>query len=222
MKKQLIKALAIGAFTLLTTTVGSAAPFSGTVYDDFNTSNPQQTLINLSNGNYTNYWDATFSVTKINFDTNDYGANWTNFLTGDGNNGFVAGTNRSGYNLLTDSISTSTSHASFLTITGNAYFSSIFDIIHDDGIILKIQKNANTWVTFDSSTPTSELDSKFHLSDYSLSAGNYNFKLYYEAWNGTPEVLKANFGTPVPEPATMLLFGAGIASLAGVARRKRS
>gem|GEM_PF-4653940 len=84
-------------------------------------------------------------------------------------------------------------------------------------------------------------------SDY-FSAGRYTLEiLFYEDWGGASLELFATEGqydtfsasganfqlidsnpgasiyatTPVPEPTTMLLFGAGLAGLAGVARKRR-
>ncbi len=63
------------------------------------------------------------------------------------------------------------------------------------------------------------------------SSVNGTYDIYLEAWDSTGSTLLARTdiqiiagtgGAPVPEPTTMLLFGAGIAGLAAVGRKKRS
>lgn len=55
-----------------------------------------------------------------------------------------------------------------------------------------------------------QLTGTFNSLAFDITPGEY--------WHG----FNIGVANPVPEPATMLLFGAGIAGLAGMARRKRS
>lgn len=64
-----------------------------------------------------------------------------------------------------------------------------------------------------------------NLDDLSLVAGQtYSFDLFFAERHLTESNFRIDtsigLGQPVPEPATMILFGAGIAALAGVRRRK--
>ncbi len=92
-----------------------------------------------------------------------------------------------------------------------------FTVTHDDGLTLKI---GNTTV-INTPGPTSPT---MTTATYFGPTGNFAFELVYGECCGGPAVLQIDlpFSNAVPEPATMLLFGAGVAGLAAVGRRKRS
>ncbi len=222
MKKTLFTSLATGLFLIGMAAAGAAnaSPYQGYLYDtvaansNATSQSVLQTLESTDGGSQT--LDAIFTVQDINFDSSRVsGANtYTQFFQG-------GATNINGLTPLSAfgsaNISTSSTTAALVKIVGQAYFDNSFSITHDDGVMILVGGKL-----FDASYPTSPITSSFTLASQSLSAGLYNFEIFYEAWNGNPEVLTTRGINAVPEPATMLLFGAGIAGLAGVARRKRS
>lgn len=83
-------------------------------------------------------------------------------------------------------------------------------VTHDDGIGIY---QGNVLVTaVAASAPTSPVG-----TSYSLAAGD--FRIVYVAANGLPEQLSIT-ATPVPEPMSMALLGAGLVGLAGLRRRR--
>jgi|GEM_PF-1207943 len=227
MKKTLLTTLATGFFMIGMAGVANAT-YTGYLYDSVsaNSGTAQSVLQAFETSSGTNQTvDATFTVQNINFDTQRifspgppivYQKNtYTQFFQGGtvDINGLTPLTGAVWGNF----ISTDGSTTALVKIDGNAYFNSSFSITHDDGAMIVVGGKL-----FDASAPTTPTTSTFTLASQGLSAGWYHFDLYYEAWNGNPEVLTTSGINPVPEPATMLLFGTGLAGLAGFARRKRS
>ncbi len=194
--------------------MASAGLITGYLYDNVFISSGDSTgakaaLTSFANGDNFGTPSDTFSVDKIDFTTNDTGNTYGDFL-----GGLSTGLSGLSTTYLEKAITTSSSTAAMIKFVGTAYFDDSFSIEHDDGIILKLEGITNP---FDSSTPSQAITSNF-----TTTAGIYNFELYYQAWNGLPEVLKTNGVRPVPEPATTLLFSLGVAGLAGgVVRRKK-
>ncbi len=90
-------------------------------------------------------------------------------------------------------------------------------IQHDDGV--SVWDSTNTIDYLDSSNPTSVI-----ISSVLLGAGTYN--LWYAEVNGLPADLITCLvphvdNTPVPEPLTLSLFGAGLAGAAALRRRRK-
>lgn len=165
---------------------------------------------------------ATFTVDAINFDSRISGVDtYQEFLQGGSNNNNINNLQWSdpdwtwtggGTTLNANSFYTAGGIGSFFQFTGIAYFATNTVVTHDDGFWLNLGGTI-----FDRSTPVSPT-----ITTLANVAGNYNFALNYGAYNGFPEVLVARgINDPVPEPATMLLFGAGLTGLAVARRRKK-
>lgn len=163
-----------------------------------------------NNGNYTA--DDVFQVDIINFNSELYpGTTYESFLKADGNNGLT------GLDATWGALNMSTAGggyiAAMMKFEGTANFDANFSIRHDDGFILKL---LDTNQIFDGSFPTSPA-----TTNMVTTAGVHSFELYYQAYNGFPEVLTTSGVAHVPEPAAMLVFGTGLIGLIGVARKKK-
>jgi hypothetical protein len=109
-------------------------------------------------------------------------------------------------------------------------FAGSYNTIYNSDSSLEQNSALITWVN-----GTSHISGGFLLAKDGNSKPNwYLYNLSTLSWNGTDTIQLEGFfkdysfshvtiyGAPVPEPATMLLFGTGIVGLVGVIRKKRS
>jgi len=161
----------------------------------------------------------TFSYTGFTFDSRGTDNSLGAFLATGGASNLVFGP-EAPVNFLTDPPSVPSGQAgafaTYLRFTGSAYMQNgtQYNFVRDDvfrlvvgGSVFSLQASPVA------PTPSSAI--------WTGASGVYDYEMLYGEWNGVPAVLTSDNFQPVPEPASMLLFGSGLAGLAGMVRRRR-
>ncbi|TKB25012.1 PEP-CTERM sorting domain-containing protein [Desulfopila sp. IMCC35006] len=232
MKGKLMAVLAMGVLTLGTASLATADMITGYLYSgvtiDVSGSetqdykNAQTALVNIANASAATGYTDDFYVDNIDFSAPSGTTllTYSAFLSSGSSNNLTGLANASAL------MTTAHDSADIFRFEGVANFSSNFSIYHDDGFVLELIKNGST--IFKSAYTGTDADSSWPTGPayeyFTVTEGTYNFVLTYESWNGNPEVLKTSGVTfkSVPEPATTLLIGLGLAGLVGFRMRKRN
>jgi hypothetical protein len=111
-------------------------------------------------------------------------------------------------------------YAEIIEITGTATFvaGQTYGVTHDDGMIMTIDTGADAGTPINAPPPTSAKTDTFTVGTTETD----HFTIWYQATNGNPSVLTANFGAaPEPGPISLLVtMLGGIAGLAFVMKKK--
>jgi hypothetical protein len=180
----------------------------------------------------TGIWNPTTAGVYTFFDTTDNSIGQTAILprsgflgTGSGTaTGFTFASGITPASQITQGPTGTTGINSEWLFTFSITTPSIVSITHDDGIALFNPANTLLQPLTCQSGPCDAADqAKPTTSDITtfaaLTTGTYS--LWYVSSNGLPEVLEMSL-SPVPLPATAWLFGAGLAGLGLLTRRRRN
>jgi hypothetical protein len=210
MKKILLAGLACGMILAGSVGVADATLITGSLWTPADASAADPGIVPIGAPT------ATFTVDQLYFDSRlpNFTGTYDNFLKGINNQLVWTNLDADGdtFDLDINSFYTSSGKGTFFQFTGYAYFDANTVVTHDDGFYLTLGNNV-----YDYSDPVSPT-----ATSLGNAAGYYNFTMNYGAWNGFPEVLICDTTAPVPEPATMLLMGTGLAGLVAANRRRKA
>ena len=200
MKKECLVGLLAGLYIFVFAGMANAVLISGALWSPADASAEDPGIVPTGAAN------AYFTVDALNFDSDRGTTTYQTFLQGDSNSNINNlqwdwVNTVSGFNV--NAFYTSLGKGTFFQFTGTAYFEEDVTIIHDDGFYLTLGSTV-----YDYSDPVART-----YTSLGNTAGNYTFTMNYGAWNNFPEILIAPMADPIPEPATILLFGTGIAGL---------
>jgi hypothetical protein len=204
MHKLVLSLVVIAGVVVFAAGIGQATPlssFNGTIWENDNSDNAG--VVPSNSNPY-----ATFTYSAIDFNSNITGYTPAQFLD---NPTFT------GYNNFNPNASLDNTH---VQLTGTIYLNAganTITVTHDDGVVMSIAGNN----VLNLPLPTSEEASSFTITE--ANAGWYSFQIDYNECMGAPGILElsgANING-VPEPATLLLLGAGLVGLAASRRRAK-
>ncbi len=201
-------ALTFGALALLASTAfaGSTVTGQGYFVSNAEAGNIPEDFGTLPAANFTFNVGYTMNFTAGG---NHYSNN--DFMNSGGASNIMDISGRS----LNDAMSDNSTYGTIYQFTGTAYFvnGQSYSISHDDGVIAYVGSTKEI---------DSPLDQSEHTSCFTWlgATGNQSFDFLYGECCGAPAVFQTTLAAPTPEPGSMLLFGTGLLSLAGFARRK--
>ena len=155
----------------------------------------------------TGTWTSTLAGGGLNFSVPTGGTDTVQTFLNSGTGSYVGTNTPLGQTLSTSGLGTQTE----FVFTGTLAVPSSITITHDDGFAFYLGSVLNSGSQPNPTTPITT----------TITSGSGAFTLYYVSSNGLPETLDFTV-SPIPLPATVWLFGAGLGGLALLTRRRRN